>query len=66
MGTFWLVVVTDVMSEADWGELGDLSDRMGAPWDERIVAHSRLDQAHPLFPGSSHSTIYTVHPEARP
>ncbi|MFE0773901.1 hypothetical protein [Streptomyces sp. NPDC058861] len=65
VGNYWLVIITDVMSEADWYELNDLSEELGAPWGSRIVELDLYEWPNPTFPGSTRSVVYTIHPEAR-
>ncbi|MFF9481407.1 hypothetical protein [Streptomyces sp. NPDC014733] len=64
VGDFWYVVISDVMTEDDWGELDDLSAELKAPWNRRILEAEMCSRPNRLLPGSTYSILYTVHPEA--
>ncbi|QUI30670.1 hypothetical protein H9W91_07195 [Streptomyces alfalfae] len=65
VGHFWYVIVSDIATDLDWAELDDLSEELGVHWQSRVLWSHFAPVPCPALPGSTSSTIYTVHPEAR-
>jgi hypothetical protein len=60
-GKYYMLVITNDVTEDDWMELSRLAQELGKSLPDCVVERERCDNPHPFFPGSRHFDLVTVY-----